>query len=332
MTEEQIKEYEEQAKQLDEAKKIKDKKSSKINKILIITIVIILIWVLLLSSNPNMLIILPLEITYVFCVASIFLLPVLLVWMLKKTNENVKKKDVNKSEIKTKLDVINKVKASYGETLVIDTLNTILTDVKLYPDKGVSKDFVRELRIIDLSGIYTSKNLMLAKYEGIDIMRVDVNTHFGDKLNGEPDYSFKGQIFGFSFNKEFKSNIRIIENNYRFKSKESGKHLIKLEDEEFNNKFEVIAKNTQEAYYILTPHFMEKMKNLVDLDFDKEDTMTFFFDLNRLYIAVNNEKDSFEYEDLEGLSEEDFKDLVRKEIKRITHIIDELSLDNNLFK
>ncbi len=329
MTEEQIKEYEEKAKELDIDKRLRTKQN-KFYMYMFWGFFLLAIIYFAISNNTDifgyqsesaqMIIFVSM-----FAIASVFAL-------LQKNNKEIDMTDLSNSAVYTKKHLVNEMKNSYSETLVIDTLNTILTDVKLYPDKGVSKDFVKELRLIDLSGIYTSKNLMLAKYEGIDIMRVDVNTHFGDKLNGEPDYSFKGQIFGFSFNKEFKSNIRIIENNYRFKSKESGKHLIKLEDEEFNNKFEVIAKNTQEAYYILTPHFMEKMKNLVDLDFDKEDTMTFFFDLNRLYIAVNNEKDSFEYEDLEGLSEEDFKDLVRKEIKRITHIIDELSLDNDLFK
>ena len=68
----------------------------------------------------------------------------------------------------------------------------------------------------------------------------------------------------FDFNKNFKSNVQVISNDF---IKRSLPHIknnkkVKLEDIEFNKMFKIYSEIEHDAFYILTPHFMEKIKKL----------------------------------------------------------------------
>ena len=102
-----------------------------------------------------------------------------------------------------------------------------------------------------------------------------------------------------------------------------------MEDNEFNNLFTVFAVSEHEAFYILTPHFMEKIKELTSKL--KCGIMLGFVD-NKLHIAVNNYKDSFEYNVFRPINEKEIEESITKDIKLITDFVDELNLDNDLFK
>ena len=53
---------------------------------------------------------------------------------------------------------------------------------------------------------------------------------------------------------------------------------------------------------------------------------------NKLHVAVNNGEDSFEYNVLNPINEEEIEQDIIKDIKLITDFVNELNLDNNLFK
>ena len=53
---------------------------------------------------------------------------------------------------------------------------------------------------------------------------------------------------------------------------------------------------------------------------------------NKLHVAVNNDEDSFEYNVLNPINEEEIEQDIIKDIKLITDFVNELNLDNNLFK
>lgn len=69
----------------------------------------------------------------------------------------------------------------------------------------------------------------------------------------------------FDFNKNFKSNVQVISNDF---IKRSLPHIknnkkVKLEDIEFYKMFKIYSEIEHDAFYILTPHFMEKIKNFI---------------------------------------------------------------------
>ena len=69
----------------------------------------------------------------------------------------------------------------------------------------------------------------------------------------------------FDFNKNFKSNFQVISNDFIKRSLPRIKNnkKVKLEDIEFNKMFKIYSEIEHDAFYILTPHFMEKIKNIV---------------------------------------------------------------------
>ena len=138
----------------------------------------------------------------------------------------------------------------------------------------------------------------------------------------------------FDFNKSFKANIQVSQkrfsnskiNNWGAKIKYK---KVKMEDQEFNNNFTTYAQDEHDAFYILTPSLMEKIKKLKDTISGK---LLFCFIDNKLHIGIQNNKDSFEHSIFTKINEERVTNEISKDIKLITNFVDELSLDNNLFK
>ena len=104
---------------------------------------------------------------------------------------------------------------------------------------------------------------------------------------------------------------------------------VEMEDVEFNKNFCVYAENEHEAFYILTPHFMEKLK---EIETKINAGIMFCFVDNKLHIAIDNNTDSFEYNVHKPINEKEIEEDIIKDIKIITDFADELNLDNDLFK
>ena len=135
----------------------------------------------------------------------------------------------------------------------------------------------------------------------------------------------------FDFNKKFKANIQVASYYFDANSLPWSKKFtrVKMEDIEFNKTFNVYAESEHEAFYILTPHFMEKLKDITKKI--KCGVMFCFVD-NRLHIAVDNNKDSFEYNVFKPINEQQIEENISNDIKLITNFVDELNLDNDLFR
>lgn len=140
-----------------------------------------------------------------------------------------------------------------------------------------------------------------------------------------------GRLMIFDFNKNFKANIQVSSHHFDanrlpWKKKFSS---VEMEDVEFNKYFSVYAENEHEAFYILTPHFMEKIKEVTK---KLNCGIMFGFIDSKLHIAIDNNEDSFEYNVFKPINEQEVSDNIVKDIKVITNFVDELNLDNNLFR
>ncbi len=80
---------------------------------------------------------------------------------------------------------------------------------------------------------------------------------------------------------------------------------------------------------ILTPHTMESIKNLKK---NIDGTILLCFIDNKLHVGLQNGKDSFEASIWKKINEEEINQKLDIEIKEITNFIDELKLDNDLFR
>ena len=105
---------------------------------------------------------------------------------------------------------------------------------------------------------------------------------------------------------------------------------VSMESESFNQKFNVYAQNEHDAFYIITPSLMSRIEKLDELN--KGKLLLCFID-NRLHIGINDNKDSFEPGSVfKEINEEETIKRIAADVEMITQFVDELNLDNELFK
>ena len=145
---------------------------------------------------------------------------------------------------------------------------------------------------------------------------------------------FRGRWMIFDFNKNFKANIQVSQKWFgNSKVSNWGNKLkykkVMMEDEAFNKMFRTYAQNEHDAFYVLTPSLMEKIKQLTNSISGR--ILLCFID-NKLHVGVQTGEDSFEHGIFSKIDENQITEEISKDIKLITQFIDDLDLDNDLFR
>ena len=235
----------------------------------------------------------------------------------------------------------SKYKVIYKDYYVKKALESIFTDLVYKSDQGFDESVIRNTEMMDMGDDYKSNDYFSGKYKNINIEQADIEiTEERERTNSdgeEEEYEvtlFKGKWMIFDFNKPFKANMQ-VKSKWFDNSKiiNWGKDIkfkrVKLEDEEFNKYFTVYAQDEEEAFYILTPHFMDRIKKVSN---NVSGELLLCFIDNKLHIGLDNNNDSFEPSLLSNLSEEQINNNILSDIKVITDFVDQLNLDNDLFK
>lgn len=102
---------------------------------------------------------------------------------------------------------------------------------------------------------------------------------------------FNGVIVKLDMNKPFTSHTVIKPNSLMHISPSSDLHFTELEDVEFNKKFDVYTNDEVDARYLITPSFMERLKNMKTA-FGANNVSCAFFG-NLLIVALPTRKDLF---------------------------------------
>lgn len=139
----------------------------------------------------------------------------------------------------------------------------------------------------------------------------------------------------FDFNKKFQCDLQVRDRRFSYAKKSGGwfsdrdkTEKLETESVEFNRTFKVYAENDSEAFYILTPHFMEAlMRAKVQADGE----VLFCFVDSKLHVAVNNKSDSFEPPVWSPIDRETVRRAVTEDMSLITDLVDTLKLDERLF-
>ena len=227
----------------------------------------------------------------------------------------------------------------YKQKIVLEALNRICSDVKFDMDRGINRSVIANTNMMYMGDIFNSNDYITGKYKNINFEMSDV--HIEEESTDSEGHTtyytiFKGQWYIFDFNKEFKANIQVCGkyfNNARrgklFAKKEEKFKKVELEDIEFNKEFKVFAQNEIDAFYVLTPGTMNRIKEVSQKIKGK---LLFCFIDNRLHIALHNNKDLFEVSIFKKINIEEAINKTNEEISAITNFVDILSLDNDLFK
>lgn len=224
---------------------------------------------------------------------------------------------------------------------VLSSLNKIFTDLKYFPDRGLDYSVIANTRMMDMGDRYSSNDYFEGKYKNVNVKQADVHIEEEQQTTDSDGHTtttwvtiFEGKWMIFDFNKTFTANVQVSQkgfgnsrvNNWGEKNKYK---KVEMEDTEFNKMFKIYAQNEHDAFYILTPSLMEKIKNLARTVSGK---LLLCFINNELHIGLYNYKDSFEHSVYKKIDEEKINDDISKDIKIITNFVDELDLDNSLFR
>ena len=230
---------------------------------------------------------------------------------------------------------------AFKEVFVKKSLETAFTDLVYEPEKGLNSTIIANTRMMNMGDRYTSNDFISGRYKDISIVQADVHIEEKHQTTDSDGHTtttwvtiFRGRWMVFDFNKLFKANIQVSQKGFGNSRISNWGAQVKykkvmMENQAFNNSFRTYAQDEHEAFYILTPSLMEKIKNLTNNISGK---LLFCFVDNKLHIGLQNGKDSFEHSIYKQIDEEQVTNEISKDIKLITDFVDELSLDNTLFR
>lgn len=172
-------------------------------------------------------------------------------------------------------------------------------------------------------------------YQGVELAFEEVKlikvtrTNKGTRRNTV----FDGVAVMLSMNKRFNGHTVIKEDlggafNW-VRDKTSELEAVRLEDPQFEDRFEVYSSDQVEARYLLTPAFMERMLSVAEA-FDRARMRACFRD-DRLYMLIPYRKDLFEAASLHKtvLETESLRTVLRQ-IQELRGIVDALKLNERL--
>lgn len=223
--------------------------------------------------------------------------------------------------------------AAYNEFYVKEPLTRFFTNVIYNPQGGIDKQIIMDTGMIAAGNTYKHDNYINANYKGINF--ISSNATVINKEVDDINYNFNGNWMIFDFHKQFKTNIQIYENQteailtFQYVFPKNIYQTIKTESVQFNEKFTIQAENEHDAFYILTPSVIEK---IMKLENKYNGQLLICFDNGKLHLAFNG-KSLFHpkfYNQKSNPTEEINK--IINDIQIITDIINELILEENIFK
>lgn len=204
----------------------------------------------------------------------------------------------------------------------------VFPNSEYFYDNGFTEDEVVRTGLLRHQDRYYSEDMIIGEFDGVKFTSSDV--HMQDvRKSGKSSTTvtvFRGRVYEFDFNKVFRYNLLLLQKGH-FRPF-SGFNKINMESIAFNSELKVYAKNDHEAFYILTPQFMEK---LLVLDRKYQDKISFSFKNNKLFIAIDNRRDNFDIQAFKPVDESIF-DTYMQEFLDMKEFITLLNLTSRLFK
>ena len=231
--------------------------------------------------------------------------------------------------------IIKKKKKLISNNIVRGALAEVM-ELKTYvPELALREEDVNQADLIPTWNRFNGSDYVQATYRGVNISFSDVllRHETGSGKNKRVVTRFKGQWIIIELTKDIRSQLKLRE---KAKNEKKAKSDVMTEDIEFNNKFQILTNDPHNAFYILTPHFMDYIKNMkkranarIYMAFMKR------MNYNHVHIALHNTRDLFEPNLKYNLGKNQIpviRGQIKSEIRYITGIIDELLLNDYLFE
>lgn len=224
---------------------------------------------------------------------------------------------------------ISKMKELAAAELIPQTLSQVLEHVAYDPKGRIGDHVVRhvpmgfpfdfdEIRGNDrIAGTYRGLRLEMSDLELVDVRTV----HTKNGTRTERVTVFKGQWIICQFKKQLSADVLLSERSALGQMFKLGG--IKTESEAFNSRFCIRSASEHDAFYLLTPHRMERVLSMDALA--QGDSYLRFGRDGLVHIAVSTGRNLFEIgpeRDAESLRQK-----FLREIRSVTALLDELCLE-----
>lgn len=225
-----------------------------------------------------------------------------------------------------------KLSNRFKKEVLTDVISGFVEDGVFEPNMGLDMNTVYNTEFLQRADRSHTEDYLSGKIDGVEFISSDVRLeerHVEHTKNGTRTYYvtyFLGRIFEFEFNKSFEGYLQVLEGARPQSRRKFNK--VKLESVVFNKKFKTYATNDHTAFYVLTPHLMEA---LLSFEQNNKGKIYFSFIDSKLYLGINNFKDTFELKMFKELNESSFEEF-KKELFVIKEVVSELKLNNNIFK
>ncbi|MCM1171179.1 MAG: DUF3137 domain-containing protein [Clostridium sp.] len=154
---------------------------------------------------------------------------------------------------------------AYKEVLVAPALAKSFQNYTYHPEEGFSKNEIMRLGLWDEnqgSCKISSEDFLTGIYKGVYYEQCDLTVYRRRKNDNNYRPVFNGCISKFRFEKKITGRLIIMSYGMGLKYTFNDLDDIKTENQKFNDKFNIYAEDGHDAFYVLTPHFMEYLLNL----------------------------------------------------------------------
>jgi Protein of unknown function (DUF3137). len=189
---------------------------------------------------------------------------------------------------------------------------------------GFNEATVRSFQLCAMGNRFKSEDYLRASYRGINFEMSDVTVeyHTSNGKSSSTTVYFRGRMFAFDFPGQFNSSTRIYTTQHRYRGAQNTPKIQKVEMEsvQFNKDFDVYSTSPHDAFYLLTPQYMEYLDSLSC----RYPSMAIHFIGNKLFLGFNEpNKDVFDKKDwLKEASYPEEMEKVQRDIDEIKQVID----------
>jgi hypothetical protein len=215
---------------------------------------------------------------------------------------------------------------------IVRSVITDRFDIILYSPGGyLRKGLIRAGDLIHGWNRISGSDLIKGSYRGVRFAFSDVYLEYEKSNNRnrkKRTVIFKGQWLILELLKTISCNVQLRERS----DTSSEKSDIETENIEFNRRFQIIAPNKLNAFYVLTPQFIEQILNARN----RANSRTFIsFDGNKMHVALHNGRDLFELCDKKNpfavSNMATLRMQMRWDVNYIANVIDEFLKNECLF-
>jgi len=248
------------------------------------------------------------------------------------------------------------MKQSAKSSIVRDALAEVFGDCAYNPNGCIVEKRIKDAGLIDewdgSYGIntrfdYTGNDLVTGRYKGreielcdVEVVKITTETERDDDgketERETTDTVFKGIWMICKLEKSLPATVRIREKAdraYLFK-KIAGERVrtksnVETENYVFNEQFQILTTDDHYAFYVLTPHFMER---ILAADKQAGGRTLLCFSGEWVHIAIHNGKDSFEIKKASDTGDiPALKRRIQGEVLYLTGVLDEFFRNERLF-